>query len=101
MTYFRGRKVIEDGTTELTDKVRSGKVTINKAYKQLQKEQKREQLLVLAKSEPVISFPEGVKLIEGDFVEYSKDIPSNSIDLIFTDPPYEKSTYTFIRACLK
>jgi len=34
MTYFRGRKVIEDGTTELKDKVKSGKVTINKAYKQ-------------------------------------------------------------------
>jgi DNA methylase/ParB-like nuclease domain len=88
MTYFRGRKVIEEATTELKDKVRSGKVTINKAYSQLQKEQKRKQLLLLAKSEPAISFPEGVKLIEGDFVEYSKDIPSNSIDLIFTDPPY-------------
>lgn len=88
MTYFRGRIVIEEATAELKDKVRAGKVTINKAYKQLQKEQKRKQLLLLAKSEPVISFPEGVKLIEGDFVEYSKDIPCNSIDLIFTDPPY-------------
>ena len=88
MTYFRGRKVIEEGTTELKDKARSGKVTINKAYKQLQKEQKRKQLLLLAKSEPVISFPKGAKLIEGDFVEYSKAIPGNSIDLIFTDPPY-------------
>jgi site-specific DNA-methyltransferase (adenine-specific) len=52
------------------------------------KEQKRKQLLLQAMSEPIISFPEGVKLIGGDFVEYSKDIPSNSIDLIFTDPPY-------------
>jgi hypothetical protein len=88
MTYFRDRIVIEEATTELKDNVRSENVTINKAYKRLQKEQKRKQLLLIAKSEPVISFPEGVKLIEGDFVEYSKDIPCNSIDLIFIDTPY-------------
>ena len=31
------------------------------------------------------------KLIYGDFIEQSqKEIPDNSIDLIFTDPPYGK-----------
>jgi site-specific DNA-methyltransferase (adenine-specific) len=39
---------------------------------------------------------ENVKLIEGDFREVSKSIPANSIDLIFTDPPYdEKSVFLF------
>ncbi|MGA9169475.1 MAG: DNA modification methylase, partial [Nitrososphaeraceae archaeon] len=87
-TYYRAKKIIEESPELIKDKVRSGKVTINKAYSQLQKEQKRKQFLLLANSESKISFPEGVKLILGDFVEYSKDIPSNSIDLIFTDPPY-------------
>jgi DNA methylase/ParB-like nuclease domain len=86
-TYYRAKKIIEESPESVKDKVRSGSVTINKAYKHLQKEQKRKQFL-LQNSESKISFPEGVKLIQGDFVEFSKDIPSNSIDLIFTDPPY-------------
>lgn len=32
--------------------------------------------------------PEGCDLRLGDFMDMSKDIPDNSIDLIFTDPPY-------------
>ena len=27
---------------------------------------------------------------QGDFRDVSKDIPDNSVDLIFTDPPYSK-----------
>jgi DNA modification methylase len=30
----------------------------------------------------------GLELLQGDFLEQSKNIPDNSIDLIFTDPPY-------------
>ena len=33
--------------------------------------------------------PDNVKLIQGDFREATKEIPDNSIDLIFTDPPYD------------
>jgi site-specific DNA-methyltransferase (adenine-specific) len=32
--------------------------------------------------------PEGTKVETGDFRELAKDIPSNSIDLVFTDPSY-------------
>ena len=34
--------------------------------------------------------PDSLKLIEGDFRLVSKVIPDDSIDLIFTDPPYAK-----------
>jgi hypothetical protein len=87
-TYYRAKKIIEESPELVKEKVRSGTVTINRAYSQLQKEEKRKQFLLLANSESKTSFPEGVKLIQGDFVEFSKDIPNNSIDLIFTDPPY-------------
>ena len=33
--------------------------------------------------------PDVVKLIEGDFIEKCPDITDNSVDLIFTDPPYD------------
>ena len=39
-TYYRAKKIIEESPELIKDKVRSGKVTINKAYSQLQKEQK-------------------------------------------------------------
>jgi 23S rRNA G2445 N2-methylase RlmL len=85
-TYYRAKKIIEESPELVKDKFRSGSVTINKAYNQLQKEEKRKSPLLANSSR--ISFPEGVKLVQGDFGENSKDIPDNSIDLIFTDPPY-------------
>ena len=83
---YRAKKIIEEWPELVKDKVRSGSATINKAYSQLQKQEKRKSLLLANASG--LSFPEGVKLIQGDFVENSNDIPDNSIDLIFTDLPY-------------
>ena len=39
-------------------------------------------------AKPTIELPENCKLLLGDFREKGKEIPDNSIDLIFTDPPY-------------
>lgn len=36
--------------------------------------------------------PQGCQLYNGDFVDKSKLIPDNSVDLIFTDPPYTNLT---------
>lgn len=85
-TCYRAKKIIEEWPELVKDKVRSGSATINKAYSQLQKQEKRKSLLLANASG--LSFPEGVKLIQGDFVENSNDIPDNSIGLIFTDLPY-------------
>jgi len=58
---------------------------INKVY--VKREETREQLREEAANMP---FPatNGIQLIHGDFNGKSKGIPDNSIDLIFTDPPY-------------
>jgi SAM-dependent methyltransferase len=58
---------------------------INKVY--IKREETREQLREEAAN---MSFPatNGTQLIHGDFNGKSKGIPDNSIDLIFTDPPY-------------
>jgi hypothetical protein len=40
-TYYGAKKIIEESSELVKDKVRSGSVIINKAYKQLQKEEKR------------------------------------------------------------
>ena len=66
------------------DEMDSGK-PIRKVHKKLTNDIKREKLI---KSIPDIELPKNCDLRLGDFRENTKDIPDNSIDLIFTDPPY-------------
>lgn len=73
-------------STELVDQMKKGWITINKAYKKLKRLEKKEELKSI---KPTIDLPENCNLILGDFTEQTADsIPDNSIDLIFTDPPY-------------
>jgi len=50
------------------------------------KEHKREKLL--AERSNGGELPSGVALIQGDFRQVMADMPANSVDMIFTDPPY-------------
>lgn len=84
-TYHRGETILEQDPQLWNDKVRTRKMTINKAFRKHQNNQIR-QLLMEAKS--VIDLPDNIRLMQGDFREKSKEIPDNSIDLIFVDPPY-------------
>lgn len=65
----------------------SEKISAHKAYKKMQRLQRRQELLAERESMPP-QFPDSIKLIEGDFVEQSMQIADNSVDLVFTDPPY-------------
>jgi len=53
---------------------------MDKAYRQLENQNKRQDLLSNA----------GIQLIEGEFIEKCKDIPANSISLIYIDPPIHR-----------
>jgi 16S rRNA G966 N2-methylase RsmD len=88
MTYSKGRHIIDNASEEMKDKLRKGSVKIDKVYRQLQKQQQRQELVNAAAS--ILHVPtDNVKLVLGDFVEKSKEfISDNSIDLLFTDPPY-------------
>ena len=66
------------------DEMDSGK-PVNKVHKKLTNDIKREKLI---NSIPDIELPKNCDLILGDLQESSKHISDNSIDLIFTDPPY-------------
>ena len=88
-TVRRVELIIEKAPHELLDKARKGQWAINKVYKKLQNEQKRHDLI---NATPIVQLPDNVKLIQGDFREATKEIPDNSIDLIFTDPPYDRDS---------
>jgi 16S rRNA G966 N2-methylase RsmD len=72
----------------LVDKMDSKELKVDKAYNNFINQQTRERLM---SAKPTIELPENCKLLLGDFREKGKEIPDNSIDLIFTDPPYEKN----------
>ena len=96
-TYERNKKIIEEGTDEQKNKLRENKESTNKIYNEIVKDEKKEELLKNVK----ISLPDDnnnssnnynsntfYKLFLGDFIEKGQEISNDSIDLIFTDPPY-------------
>ena len=54
--------------------------------RQAEKEAKRDELAAAARD---LALPELLDLRQGDFRIMLEDVPDNSIDLIFTDPPYD------------
>jgi hypothetical protein len=87
MTYFKGRETIKNGSDNSKDQLRKGKVKIDKVYRELQKQKKKQELI---NDKTILnSSQDNFKLVQGDFVEKSKEfISDNSIDLLFKDPPY-------------
>lgn len=84
-TYKRAKKIIQEGSEAAKLKLRSGRSTIFKEYKKIQKEQERTER---SNEAAKIQIPEGCQLYQGDFNEVGRNIPDNSIPLILTDPPY-------------
>jgi 16S rRNA G966 N2-methylase RsmD len=91
--YYRAKTIIENGPEDIKEKLRHDKTTISKEYEHIQKDRKRSELLAKIKqSDNNNNFENNnYKLFDGDFIKQSQnEIPDNSIDLIFTDPPYGK-----------
>jgi len=88
-TLRKYQYVMAHASPERIESMKNRWISINEAYN-LQK--RDEQRAALLKAKPVISLPKGCDLRHGDFREASKTIPDNSIELIFTDPPYDEQS---------
>lgn len=71
---------------DLTNKLDQGRLKPHKAFKELQNRRLREELAIQTYRD--LKY-ENVELLQGDFRGVSYQIQDNSIDLIFTDPPYD------------
>lgn len=67
---------------------RTGKV--DRAYQQLKKQQRREASAKAAQE--LANTGDLFHLVHGDFQDLMRDLPDASVDLIFTDPPYDDET---------
>jgi 16S rRNA G966 N2-methylase RsmD len=86
-TYEMGKQILKNRHSEIElQKLRTGALKISNVYNYDQKQKKR----AVLRAEATTTLPTGVNLMLGDFREKCKDIPDNSIDLVFTDPPYTK-----------
>ena len=86
-TVRKVETILHKATPDFIDKARKGQKAINKVYNLIQKEEKRS---ILINEASKFELPDNVQLVNDDFREYCKLIPDNSIDLIFTDPPYPR-----------
>ena len=73
---------------ELVKKVDLKKISIDKAFYEMQKQVEKAQILASIRSTNDNSSSSNVTLLHGDFRQLSKTIQNESIELIFTDPPY-------------
>lgn len=76
-------KAVKRADPELFRDIKVGKIVTGKAYKKIKEEEKRRQRQEFIADSKSIS-----EVIVGDFRQLGDRIETNSIDLIFTDPPY-------------
>ena len=74
---------------ELRQRVDRKKISVDKAYNEIQRQIKKNEIIAALKdSKSSSSLLNNILLLQGDFREQSKTIPNSSVDLIYTDPPY-------------
>jgi len=90
-TFQRGEAILTQNPEAFEKLIKKGNKPIAKVERQLKLEEKRKKLQYEADALPLVNNT-GLKLLQGDFIEKSKEITDESIDLIFTDPPYDKQS---------
>ena len=84
-------KAVATKSPELAEKVKSGELRLKDAEKKITVEKKKQERAVIAQAgKDLLSIPDNIQIFHGDF--RNNNIPDNSIDLIFTDPPYDKKS---------
>lgn len=75
---------------EVIQKIRTGDTSINRVVRDLKEAAAKERIEEI-KAEAVKKLVSVDEIVLGDFREKAEEIPDNSVDLIFTDPPYDRA----------
>jgi 16S rRNA G966 N2-methylase RsmD len=102
-TLSKGKEIVEKTEKdqeiaklwqEFLDKKRS----LDSVYRRLKEKEARAKVRPIVEEGKVkIEDLTNVTILHGEFQEVLKSIPDNSIDLIFTDPPYDKASIPLLR----
>lgn len=85
-TISKINTIWESGNEDIKQKVDDKKVSVDKAYKQVKTQEKKEEKERIAESAKDLKIKIDFRL--GDCESIFDDIPDGSIDCIITDPPY-------------
>jgi 16S rRNA G966 N2-methylase RsmD len=99
-TIAKVKKIEEVATPEVKAKLSSGEVSINQAYQEIKKEEKKAEINEQRKLAAELGKNKNIEIDFrlGDFEDVFSDIEDGSIDCIITDPPYP---YEFIECWSK
>lgn len=86
-SMYKTKKVMENAPEEIKQALLSGEMSRNEAYKKTKAIEKKAQQLQQRQSNTKVI---DSSIMIGDMRVLSAEIPDDSIDLIFTDPPYGK-----------
>jgi len=87
-TIAKVKKIEANATPEVKEKLNTGQMSINEAYKEIKKEENEQ--LKTQKAIEIIEkvYENNTNIYNGDCIEYIKTIKDKSIDCLITDPPY-------------
>ncbi len=94
-TFDAGKLILEEGTEETKQAVRSGKTAIHKAAKEI-RETNQKNARIEKRSKAIVGIELNGSIIVGDFREKEGAVPDGSVSLIFTDPPYDRKALQLI-----
>lgn len=90
-TYRRSKAVLQSDEDDVIQQFLDNKISAGKAESTI-KHRKRRKTAVKEALNHKPEKSEKYEILFGDILEAGKDIADNSVDLIFTDPPYGKDT---------
>ena len=84
------KKIQEKAPEELKAKLATGEVSINAAYKEIKKEEKKQNFInkKIEFEKLIININTNQKIIKGDSRQVLKTLDKKSFDLLLSDPPY-------------
>jgi len=83
---------------EYWQEAKDGKRSINSVFKKVKEKEIRESIKhVVEEGKARLEDLKNITILYGDFRDVLKTIPDNSIDLIFTDPPYSKKHLDLVK----
>mgnify|MGYP003634702583 CR=1 FL=1 len=89
-TVRKVKKIQAKAPEEVKAKLATGEVSINAAYKEIKKEEKKQNFInkKIEFEKPIININTNQKIIEGDSRQVLKTLDKKSFDLLLSDPPY-------------
>jgi ParB-like chromosome segregation protein Spo0J len=96
MQVHKVRTILDKSSDSVKKKVLAGQIKIDRAYNVIRDQMwKAKQLADNKKLDAAfqkLQEADKIKFLEGDFREKASILEANSVDLIFTDPPYNKES---------